>query len=156
EKRYKSKHDPKIPPTYSTFTPNAPRIISQEDLPKPKPLLPKNEKAKVNKDPKKEFIMDNAWEVIKSSNEMAKQVRKKTEEKLTRRRFVDRGGYGKVTRYLDDVKSPVQNEKIMLKKMLGEQKAKELEELNQREIPLGDDENENRAKWLKRKGAVVN
>eukprot|EP00924_Labyrinthula_sp_SR-Ha-C_P009510 snap_masked-scaffold_2-processed-gene-25.31-mRNA-1 protein AED:1.00 eAED:1.00 QI:0/-1/0/0/-1/1/1/0/215 len=114
--RHKSKHDPKKPLSYSTFSKNIPSEVSASQLPPPKPKVPLGKRIKKqtseNKN-EKNFIKQNALSVIKT-----KPVAKKT----IQRRFTLKDDYGVKPAYLESIKKQVQSEKQELKEILEREK----------------------------------
>lgn len=108
--RYKSKYDPKRRPCYSTFTKNVPSEIPTDLIPSRKPAVPgKQAFTQFGLTTKKDFIVANAVEVI-----LQKTKGRQTESK----RFVEKPDYGKVPKYLEQVKRDVEDEKEILRGFL--------------------------------------
>jgi hypothetical protein len=117
QRRYKSKHNPKQPPMYSTFTRNPPSEVNTKQLIPRKPRIPNTRRdstastvapvvqAKTTRD----FIKSNAVECILSKPPLGA-------EPATR--YVKKPGYGRQPKYLEQVKKTVELEKQLIEEFM--------------------------------------
>lgn len=119
-RRYKSKHNPKQPPMYSTFTRNPPSEVNAKQLVPRKPIVPKFGSRNQDKtapvlqaQTKRDFIKSNAVESILS------KPPRLPEPPI---RYVSKPGYGRQPKYLEEVKKTVELEKQLIEEFMLDQK----------------------------------
>ena len=149
-------------------------VLPIEDLPPPKPQLPKMKKgSKSRTDGDGEanrqrletvatnYVAENALNVIKSSDPIAAKAREAAVKKLTNRRYRDKPDYGCSPKYLNKVRIEVEEEKRVLRELLEERKLAEIAKTKgnsgKREtVKVSEEQRLELLNSLKRRWAVVN